>query len=265
MDRSRHQPDGFLAPEAMRPARSRLPVAEFSSRMDKIQAIAVLALTAFLAWTVPSSTMADSQCNSSPMPDVDWRECSKRAILLPGSNLERANLFDTDFTMTDLSDANLNSANLEKASLVRAWLTGATAENANFSRIEGYRTGFTNVVANGANFSSAELQRADFTGAKLKGANFEKAELGRALFDGATLANTRFSLANLSRADFSRAIFNGPVQFDRAFMFLARIEGLDLTTAEGLDQAQIDLACGNAETKLPRGLVAPSTWPCQFD
>ncbi|NEK55267.1 pentapeptide repeat-containing protein, partial [Rhizobium leguminosarum] len=49
---------------------------------------------------------------------------------------------------------------------------------------------------------------------------------------------------------------------DRAFMFLTHIEGLDLSAATGLEQAQIDLACGDASTKLPVGLSAPTTWPC---
>ena len=47
-----------------------------------------------------------------------------------------------------------------------------------------------------------------------------------------------------------------------AFMFLTRIEGLDLSAAWGLQQAQIDLACGDTSTKLPAGLSAPAHWPC---
>ena len=47
-----------------------------------------------------------------------------------------------------------------------------------------------------------------------------------------------------------------PLVFDRAFMFLTRIEGLDLSVAQGLEQRQIDLACGDAKTKLPAELKA---------
>ncbi|WP_349436722.1 pentapeptide repeat-containing protein [Pararhizobium sp. A13] len=206
-----------------------------------------------------------SDCGSTPAPGLDWSECTKKSLMLPSSELEGANLFGTDFSLTDLSGSNLTSANLEKANLVRAWLAGARAEKANFARVEAYRSSFVNIVANGASFAGAELQRADFSGAQLTGADFEKAELGRAHFKGAVLTGTRFSLANLSRADLSGTTFEGPLVFDQAFLYLTRIEGLDLSAAKGLEQAQVDLACGDDKTKLPAGLTAPSSWPCGSD
>lgn len=89
-----------------------------------------------------------------------------------------------------------------------------------------------------------------------------KGRARRADFDKAVLTAAKFSFANLSRADLSGATFETTPMFDRAFMFLTRIEGLDLSAATGLEQAQIDLACGDASTKLPAGLSAPTTWPC---
>lgn len=260
-----HRQDRFPAISTLHEVGTVFPCGGILRAKRRIKSATALALTVMSAWPYFAPAVAADQCTTAPMPGIDWQDCSKKNLMLPRANLERANLADADFSMTDLSAANLISANLEKATLVRAWLTGAVAENANFARVEGYRTGFTGVTANGANFSNAELQRAEFTDAKLKGANFEKAELGRAVFHGAMLTNTRFTLANLSRADFSQAKFEGPVQFDRAFMFLTRIEGLDLSAAQGLQQAQIDLACGDAGTKLPSGLVPPSDWPCTFD
>jgi uncharacterized protein YjbI with pentapeptide repeats len=209
-------------------------------------------------------TMA-SDCGSTPAPGLDWSECAKKSLMLTSSELQGANLFGTDFSLTDLSGSNLTAANLEKANLVRAWLAGARAEKANFARVEAYRSSFVNIIANGASFASAELQRADFSGAQLTGANFEKAELGRAHFKGAVLTGTRFSLANLSRAELAGATFEGPLAFDQAFLYLTRIEGLDLSAAKGLEQAQIDLACGDDKTKLPAGVTAPSSWPCASD
>ena len=55
------------------------------------------------------------------------------------------------------------------------------------------------------------------------------------------------------------------LDFERAFLYLTRIEGLDLTEATGLAQWQIDMACGDAGTKLPAGLAVPSSWPCRFE
>jgi uncharacterized protein YjbI with pentapeptide repeats len=220
----------------------------------------LVALTLFVS---PPALAAD--CGSTPAAGVNWSECTKRNLMLQGSDFQGANLGDADLSLTNLSHTNLTGTNFEKATLVRAWLTGAQAGKANFSKIEAYRSGFENVFAEGASFAGAELQRSNFNGAKLSGANFEKAELGRASFDRAVLTGARFSLANLSRADLSEATFEGPVAFDRAFMFLTRIEGLDLSAATGLEQAQLDLACGDAKTKLPAGLSAPTSWPCESD
>ncbi|RVN83649.1 pentapeptide repeat-containing protein, partial [Sinorhizobium meliloti] len=155
--------------------------------------------------------------------------------------------------------------NLEKATLVRASLAGARADKANFSRVEAYRGNFSAISAENASFASAELQRTDFTGARLTGADFEKAELGRANFDKAVLTGTRFSMANLSRAKLSGAVLEGPIDLDRAFLFLTRIEGVDLSSASGLTQEQVDLTCGDGATKLPSGLAAPGKWPCPPD
>ena len=147
---------------------------------------------------------------------------------------------------------------------MRASLAGAAADKANFAKIEAYRTSFAGISAQGASFVGAEAPRADFSGANLTGADFGKAELGRADFRKATITGGNFPLANLSRADFQGAVFRGPLNFDRAFLFLTRIEGLDLSAAASLSQWQVDLACGDANTKLPKGLKAPKTWPCKF-
>ena len=69
----------------------------------------------------------------------------------------------------------------------------------------------------------------------------------------------------LSRADLSEARVEGTIGLDRAFMLLTRIEGLDLSGATGLDQSQVDMACGDAKTKLPKGLATPAGWPCAKD
>ncbi|WP_455274515.1 pentapeptide repeat-containing protein [Rhizobium herbae] len=216
----------------------------------------------FIFFTGPA---AATHCQSSPATGLDWSGCNKSRIMLGNANLEGANLSSANFTQTDLRSANLKSANLQKTKLVRASLAGANAEKANFARVEGHRASFVGMAAEGASFANAELQRADFSDAGLTGANFEKAELGRAKFAGAKLKDTRFSFANLARAGFSGAIIEGPIAFDRSILFLTRFEGVDLSAATGLLQAQIDIACGNSATKLPPGLSIPTTWPCGFD
>ena len=207
---------------------------------------------------------ASHNCRSAPYPAVNWQDCDKKLLNLSDQDLRGANLSGTDFTSTDLRETNLFEANLEKATLVRASLAGSKAKGARFVRIEAYRTDFSRMNAQGATFVGAELQRSIFHQAKLADGNFTKADLGRAQFDHAQVGGCRFSLANLARADFRHATFASSPDFDRAFFFLTRIEGVDLGSATGLEQWQVDMACGDGTTKLPPGLKRPEHWPCQF-
>ncbi len=220
-----------------------------------------LGMVALVSWDFAQA----SHCKSWPTPGLNWSGCNKSHLMLGGADLEGANLSGTNFSLTDLRDANLSTANLEKAKLVRATLAGAIAKSANFSRVEGHRASFVRFSAERTSFTGAELQRADFSLARLIDVNFEKAELGRARFTGARLESVRFSLANLSRVDFTGTSFAGSTAFDHAILFLTRIEGIDLSRATGLRQSQIDIACGDASTKLPPSLSAPANWPCMFD
>lgn len=208
---------------------------------------------------------ADAQeCRAAAAPGVNWQGCNKMNLIIDGSNFENAKLKGANFTYTDLSDSNFAGADAEKVSLLRASLEASNLKGANFSRVEGFRTVFNKVDASGASFASAELQRSSFHGATLINVDFTKAELGRAEFDGATLQDVKFPLANLARVDLAKAKFSGAIDFTSAFFFLTRIEGMDLTQAQGLAQWQIDMACGDGATKLPAGLTAPAGWPCAF-
>ncbi len=226
--------------------------------------VSIMAAAAGIAILLSAPAVA-ADCRSMPEPGIDWRECNKSTLLLSESALDGANLMDANLTATDLRHSSLVGANLEKATLIRASLAGSRLDKANLSRIEGYRTVFSQISAAGASFASAELERAEFSGANLTGADFDKAELGRANFVGATITGARFTEANLARADFTTAKFEGPIDFSGAFLLLTRFDGLDLSQAAGLQQWQIDQACGDQKTKLPSGLKAPADWPCPHD
>lgn len=228
-------------------------------------AFGVSALGATFLLASGAGTLHAADCGNVAAPGLDWSGCSKTNIMIQSSDLHGANLAGAHFDSTDLSNANLASANLEKATLVRAWLKNAKADGANFAKIEAYRSDFSNASANNVSFTNAELQRAEFAGAQLSNADFQKAELGRADFDKAVLTGANFSFANLSRATLNGAVIEGQTSFGGAFMYLTRIEGVDLSKAAGLQQAQINLACGDNTTILPSWLKAPSTWPCPPD
>ncbi|MBP2547477.1 uncharacterized protein YjbI with pentapeptide repeats [Neorhizobium galegae] len=225
--------------------------------------VPVIAVAGGLLVIFPAKqTSAVGKCRQDAAPSIDWSDCKKRMLMLDGSNFDGANLSNADFSMTDLGRSSMKGANVTKAGLVRTSLAQSDLTGADFSKAEGYRSDFTAVKATGASFVAAELQRGNFSSADLRNSDFTKAELGRAIFYRATFENTHFAMANLSRALFHNTSFAGPVDFTDAFMFLTRIEGVDLTRATGLKQEQIALACGDETTKLPQGLTAPAGWPC---
>jgi uncharacterized protein YjbI with pentapeptide repeats len=205
------------------------------------------------------------KCRADAGPNIDWSECRKRMLMLEHSQLDGGRFAGADLSRTDLSHSSLKNGDFTKAILLRASLNKADAEGANFSKIEGYRTEFPGLKAKGAIFQGAEMQRANFAGADLQNADFTKAELARVNFQKATLGNTAFATANLSRAVFQGAHVEGPVDFTNAFLFLTRIEGVDLSQATGLKQEQVDLACGDQNTALPPGITTPLSWPCDSD
>ncbi|MGN7291787.1 pentapeptide repeat-containing protein [Rhizobium sp. SAFR-030] len=203
------------------------------------------------------------KCRTDAGPSVDWSDCRKSMLMLDHSRLDGAKFTGADLSRTDLNGSSLKKVDFTKANLMRASLSKADAEGAVFQKVEGYRGEFSEIKADGSTFVSAEMQRANFAGAVLTNTDFTKAELGRVIFSQATLGNTRFATVNLSRATFQNAKVTGPVDFTDAFLFLTRIEGVDLSQASGLEQEQLGLACGDAATVLPPGLTRPANWPCR--
>ncbi|MCM2395288.1 pentapeptide repeat-containing protein [Rhizobium sp. S95] len=234
-------------------------------RLPTGQATALAAATLLFSIASSTGSAMAGDCRSYAQQGIDWSGCKKSMLIITESELDGANLTKTDFSFTDLRGSSMKSANLEKGKMVRASFVAAKLEGANFNKVEAYRSNFARSTADRATFVNAEVQRADFREAQLAGSDFTKAELGRADFRGATITGSRFTMANLARARLNDAVFTGPLDFRNAFLLLTRIEGLDLSSATGLEQEQIDLACGDASTRLPPGLVPPAGWPCADD
>ena len=102
------------------------------------------------------------------------------------------------------------------------------------------------------------LAHADLTNTCVKHGNLEGAD-----FEGATLVlmcmsygnytNASFRGANLSGANLAHARLDG-ADLTGARLTITSIKGADLHRAKGLTQAQVDQACGDAETRLPAKL-----------
>ena len=100
----------------------------------------------------------------------------------------------------------------------------------------------------GAQLDGAVLTRIDLQQANLRGVGFRYARL-----DEADLRDARLGGAFLVGASLRGADLRG------AYMRLAKLDGADLSdanlyNAEGLTQAQLELAHCNSGTKLPEGL-----------
>lgn len=122
-------------------------------------------------------------------------------------------------------------------------LAGARMTNSNFAR---------------SDFSNAVLARADGSHSEFEGANFTQADLTRTRLIDASCPRARFERARLQQADargadFTRANF-AHADVTRMNLEDADLSGADMRQARGLTQAQLDLACGDRSTRLPRGL-----------
>ncbi|HEY1614834.1 MAG TPA: pentapeptide repeat-containing protein [Rhizomicrobium sp.] len=87
------------------------------------------------------------------------------------------------------------------------------------------------------------LEGADFDGAKLKLMCMSFGDFRHASFRGTDLSGANLAHAILDDADLSGARLN-----------ITSFKGTDLTHAKGLTQSQLDLACGDKDTRLPASL-----------
>ena len=92
-------------------------------------------------------------------------------------------------------------------------------------------------------------QPADHRGADMIGADLTGADLRAANLRGALLVAADLRRADLAMADLTGADLRG-----------ARLHGADVATSLFLIQAQLDVADGDAETRLPPALVRPGHW-----
>ena len=124
------------------------------------------------------------------------------------------------------------------------------ASRANFCGANVSETDFSMVMLAGANFTDAQLQ-----GANLKNANLTRTNFRNARFDGANLEKATLYLAIFQEAKLATA------SLQDAMLYQTKLQGADLSEVNGLTQFQINMACLDAHTKLPRGLSRPK--PCE--
>lgn len=100
----------------------------------------------------------------------------------------------------------------------------------------------------GADLSNTCVKEHDLHGADFTGADAGLMCMSFADFTGARFRDTELSGANLSGAKMDGADLTGAKTSITSFL------GTDLRKVQGLTQTQLDVACGDAATKLPPGL-----------
>lgn len=119
--------------------------------------------------------------------------------------------------------------------------------------------------------SYRELEARNLTGARLRQADLSLSTFDKSKFAGANMSVLNGFGIRAEHADFSDVNFEDAVlvggsfnasKFDNANLVNVNFSGSDLSTATGLTQAQLNRACGDAETRLPKGLSLPA---CKSD
>jgi uncharacterized protein YjbI with pentapeptide repeats len=156
-----------------------------------------------------------------------------------------------------VSRGDLSGAQLAGAWLTQADLSGAQLSSANLS---GATLRFVNL-------SDAYLSESNLSGAKLELVDLSGAYLNESDLSGAKLSRTDLSRGKwywlsrrfLEKADPSEAVPR-PRQEVEANLSGARLNGADLSGAKHLTEGQLNVAQGDARTKLPGGLRPPTSW-----
>lgn len=114
-----------------------------------------------------------------------------------------------------------------------------------------------------ADFSNLEMKDRDFAGARLRQADFSAAVMNHTTFAGgdlrdvnaygAVLSGANFAGTNLTNATFVGAYLQG-ANFRGATLAGVNFSGAEMDRAVGLTQGQLNEACGDQATTLPRGL-----------
>jgi uncharacterized protein YjbI with pentapeptide repeats len=157
-----------------------------------------------------------------------------------------------DFTGAALMKARLEGLHFEEALFNSACLEGARVEKAH---LEG-------ALLYGAHLEGARLGEAHLECSRLDGAHLEGAWLGEAHLEGAWLDRTHLEGAWLGAAHLEGALLRAAhlagAKLYGALLDDARLDGTDLSVAEGLSLSRLSVAWGDAATALPPGMDRPA-------
>lgn len=128
---------------------------------------------------------------------------------------------------------------------------GASCPGCNLFQAE-----FSGLERNGLNLSGARLRQADMSLAVMNRTRFTGGDLRDVEAYGGVFSGSSFASANMTNASFVGAYLDG-ANFSGARLEGTNFGGASLARATGLTQSQLNRACGDEATQLPRGLTIP--------
>ncbi len=192
--------------------------------------------------------------------------CDLSGRTMTGMTLRDSNFAGAQFNRANLSGGNFDRSDLSGTQFKRAFLARVEGKSVNMANAIFQDATMTEAKFDNAILTNSDMQRADISRANFTFSNFAEANLTSATapnvnFEGSKFANARFDHMNLRNAKLDGAKFNG-VEFGDAVLSGATMVGADFSSADlsevqGLQQPQLDLACGDSKTLLPIGLSLP--------
>jgi uncharacterized protein YjbI with pentapeptide repeats len=128
---------------------------------------------------------------------------------------------------------------------------------ANCSGCNLFQADFANAQLKGRNFAHARLRQADLSASVMNRTSFAGADLRDVNAYGGVFTGASFAGANLTNATFVGAYLQG-ANFSGATLAGANFSGAEMDRAAGLTQRQLNSACGDGATQLPRGMSIPA-------
>jgi uncharacterized protein YjbI with pentapeptide repeats len=177
---------------------------------------------------------------------------------MQSASLRYTQLSSSSFVGAHLEEACLDRANLSSANLAHSHLDGPKFRESNMERVSLDRARLWGTDFSGAMLIQAGLQNVSVSGISLKGARLDGALLDKVyLMRGWTTQHSGLEGAHLEGASLSGAILDNSISRTTTLIDI-RVDGADLSGADGLEQAHLDQAWGNDNTKLPAHLSRPT-------
>jgi uncharacterized protein YjbI with pentapeptide repeats len=116
-----------------------------------------------------------------------------------------------------------------------------------------FQADFSNLELKGRNFAGARLRQADMSAAVMNYTVMAGADLRDVNAYGAVFTGVSFAGANMTNASLVGTYLEG-ANFRGANLSGVNFSGAEMDRATGLTQSQLNEACGDEATTLPRGL-----------